>query len=464
MNRSILLIAALALSVMSCTKEDKTDYRAYYNDAVRDLSSESCFGRSVYGNGDINAAKYIIDNIKSIRGLKADGDNATDHKFARPPYKSKIRPWDEGRWAEVKGKDKYIPYLQHFSFPMNLMWGDMSVAVDGKELRATYDYTAKEFSPSCHGEFKLVYMPDDKINEKDFVEWLDGGQYKDCFVVMSWPQYKTLPAHPFERYIPYLGKLENVGGVILNDTELFPYFKARSYYTTKMPVLMAKDFPQDAKSIKVDIDAEMMLNKDSHNIIAWLPGTDPDEEEYFTFIAHYDHLDLMGRDNLYPGANDNASGSAMLMTLAKYFSQHRPARSIQFIWLDAEETNLLGSFYYCENPVRPLDKIKFVIDLDMVADNSDHLSTECTENGMEELEKIIKLNSDGTFPPFDIALEEFTDVSDQYSFGQYGVPAVYFSTEGDYYKDYHTPRDTYDNSTDSNFERLFNLIIRYINN
>lgn len=459
-NKSLLIIAALTLSVMSCT-EDTTDYRAYYNDAVKELSSENCYGRSVYGDGDIKAAQYIINRISSISGLKADGDKAADHNFSRPPYKSKIRPGDEGRWSSVEGKDKYMPYLQHFSFPMNLMWGDMSVVVDGKELRATYDYTAKEFSPSCHGEFKVVYMPDDKINEKDFVKWLDGGQYKDCFVVMSWKQYKTLKAHPFERYLPYLGMLKNVGGVILNDTELFQYFKARSYYNTNMPVLMAKDFPKDAKSIKVDIDAEMRLNKDSHNIIAWLPGTG-DSEEYYTFIAHYDHLDLMGRDNIFPGANDNASGSAMLMALAKYFSKHRPEHSIQFIWLDAEESNLLGSFYYCDNPVRPLDKIKFVIDLDMIADNSDHLSTECTENGMAELEEIRKLNADGTFPPFDIALEEFTDVSDQYSFGEYGVPSVYFSTEGDYYKDYHTPRDTYDNSTDSNFERLFSLITRYI--
>lgn len=462
MNKHFLFFAVMALFFISCNKEDKTDYRAYYNNAVKELSSEECFGRSVYGNGDIKAAQYIIDNISSIRGLKADGDRAADHNFSRPPYKSKIRPWTEGRWADVPGKSRYLPYLQHFSFPMNLMWGDMSVVVDGKELRATYDFTVKEFSPSCHGEFNVVYMPDDKITEKDFIKYLDGGQYKDCFVVISWTAYKELPAHPFERYLPYLGKLSSVGGVILNDTSLFPYFKARSYYNTAMPVLMAMDFPQDAKRIKVDIDAEMMLNKDSHNIIAWLPGTDGSQEEYYTFIAHYDHLDLMGRDNVYPGANDNASGSAMLMTLAKYFSRHRPAHSIQFIWLDAEETNLLGSFYYCDNPVRPLDKIKFVIDLDMVADNSDHLSTECTENGMEELEQLRKLNADGTFPPFEIALEEFTDVSDQYTFGEYGVPAVYFSTEGDYYKDYHTPRDTFDNSTDSNFDRLFSLITRYI--
>lgn len=451
----------MALLTVSC-REDIQDYREYYNEAVRDLSAEPLYGRSVFGNGDINAARYIINRISSISGLEADGDTASEHKFSRPPYKSKIRPWDEGRWAGESGKGRYLPYLQNFSFPMNLMWGDMSVSVDGRKMVPVDDFTAKEFSPSCHGEFNLVYMPDIMVTEKDFTGWFMGRDLKESFVVVSWAKYKELPAHPFERYIPYLGQLENVGGIIFDDVEVFPYFKARSYYTTPMPVLMTKNFPREASRIKVDIDAEMMYNKDSHNILAWLPGTDSDEEKYYTFIAHYDHLDLMGHDNIYHGANDNASGAAMLMTLARYFSKNRPKHSIQFIWLDAEESNLLGAFYYCDNPVRPLDGIRCVIDLDMVADNGDHLATEVSETGTGELEKFQKLNADGTYPPFDMALQPFTDNSDHYAFGEYGVPAIYFSTEGDYLKDYHTPRDTYDNSSDDNFERLFSLIIRYI--
>lgn len=461
-SRIITAFFCMALLSISC-KEELSDYREYYNEAVCELSSESCYGRSVFGNGDINAARYIINEISSISDLLPDGDTATDHKFSRPPYKSKIRPWDEGRWAEVKGKGRYIPYLQNFSFPMNLMWGDMAVSVDGRALRAVDDFTAKEFSPSCHGEFDVVYMPDYAVDRNDFVRWFEGRDCKNSFVVVSWAAYKKLPAHPFERFIPYIGQLKNVGGIIFDDVEVFPYFKARSYYTTPMPVLMTKDFPREASRIKVDIDAEMMYNKDSHNILAWLPGTDPTDEHYYTFIAHYDHLDLMGRDNLYHGANDNASGAAMLMTLAKYFSKNRPKRSIQFIWLDAEESNLLGAFYYCDNPVRPLDKVKCVIDLDMIADNGDHLATESSDSGIEELGTFEKLNADGTYPPFNMVRQPFSDNSDHYAFGEYGVPAIYFSTEGDYLKDYHTPRDTSDNCSDDNFERLFNLIIRYIN-
>ena len=73
-------------------------------------------------------------------------------------------------------------------------------------------------------------------------------------------------------------------------------------------------------------------------------GTDPAADTYYTFIAHYDHLGCMGEGFVFPGANDNASGAAMLVTLAKYFSKHRPRHGIQFILLDAEEETRLGSF------------------------------------------------------------------------------------------------------------------------
>jgi len=462
---SILIPTAIAMTVSSCSH---IDYRAYYNQAVEEISSEENFGRSEFGNGDIMAAKIIIDKALEIKDLAAKGQDASyQAKAVYPPFKSEVQPCDEGRWASIEGKEKYLPYLQHLSMPMNVMRGDMAVSIDGKALKATYDFTAKEFSPTCHGEFGLKTVKDEKITEGEFVSYLNSGEFKDCFAVVSWQKYLELPANHFERYIPYLGKLdkEKIAGVIMKDSELFPYFKARSYYNLDIPVLMATDaaIPEDGKSIKVDIDAKMLPRHDGHNIIAYLPGTDPEAEQYYTFIAHYDHLGLMGRDNIYPGANDNASGAAMLLTLAKFFSENRPSHGIQFIWLDTEEENLLGAFYYCGNPTMPLDKIKFLINLDMIADNTDHLATECNEIGMSELAKIQAINSDnGGYTPFDITLQDLSDNSDHFAFDDKGVPVVYFSTEGDYYQHYHTPRDTYKNSTDENFERLFRMLTKYI--
>ncbi|MGM9842880.1 MAG: M28 family peptidase [Muribaculaceae bacterium] len=73
-------------------------------------------------------------------------------------------------------------------------------------------------------------------------------------------------------------------------------------------------------------------------------------------------------------------------------------------------------------------------------------------------------NNNGDHKPFDIALQEQTDNSDHYAFDQAGVPSIYFSTEGNYLKDYHSPRDCSSNYSADNFYRLFSLITSYISN
>ena len=90
---------------------------------------------------------------------------------------------------------------------------------------------------------------------------------------------------------------------------------------------------------------------------------------------------------LLSGANDNASGTAFLLTLAGYFAkpENRPDLTCIFIAAAAEENNLLGSTYYTENPVVPLDKTLQVINLDMVADNGDRLFVETGPEGEASL-------------------------------------------------------------------------------
>jgi hypothetical protein len=458
MKRFAMLLAA-ALSLMACT-----DHKALYNGIVEELSSERYHGRSVQGDGDILAARYLIDQLSAIDGVEACMAVGTEDAVARPYLKSVVEPSGAGRWDVVVSKDQYLPWLQHFQFPMNVMRGAMSLAVDGVAYAPTLDYTVKEFSPTCHGFFKVTWLDEEAYRSESFIEHLNSGIYRDQFVVIDWNHYlEALRPDPFDKYQPYLTQLTEVGGIILKQDEQFPYFKARSWYQTPRPVLFVnRSFPDDAREIELHLDAEMLPTRDAHNIVAWLPGTDPDADSYFTFIAHYDHLGYMGSDFMFPGANDNASGAAMLVTLAKYFSKHRPSRGIQFILLDAEEENLLGAFFYCENPRRPLDKIEYLINLDMVADDGDHLATEVTAAGAAGLERFRRINEDGKFPPFDIALQPLSDNSDHFAFGEKGVPAIYFSTEGSLLTHYHTPRDTYAHTSDVNFDRLFHLLTQFI--
>ena len=440
------------------------DYKACYNEVLAEISSERYNGRSVAGDGDVRVARYLIDRLAATEGV-VPCPAAGDEDISVQPYlKSLVEPCDEGRWNVVEGKEKYLPWLQHFQFPMNVMRGAMSLSVDGVAYAPTFDFIVKEFSPSCHGFFKVTYLDEEAYRREGFMEHLNSGIYKDQFVVVDWNRYlETVQPDPFDKYRPWLTDLDNIGGIILRQEEQFPYFKARTWYQSRRPVLFVNaSFPDDAREIELHVDAEMLPSRDAHNVVAWLPGTDASCDTYYTFIAHYDHLGYMGADFVFPGANDNGSGTAMVVTLAKYFSKHRPKHGIQFILLDAEEENLLGSFFYCENPRKPLDKIEYLIDLDMVGDDSDHLSTQITPGGEAGLERFRAINADSKFPPFDFVMEPMNDDSDHFSFGQKGVPGIYFETEGSILQYYHTPRDNFQNTRDSNFDRLFDMLIRFV--
>ena len=457
--KKIAVFLAAALAFAGCT-----DYKALYNGIVKEISGESYHGRSVQGDGDLRAARFLIDQLSAIEDVEPCVAAGPEDVVAHPYMKSAVEPADAGRWNVVENKEKYLPWLQHFQFPMNVMRGAMSLAVDGVEYAPTLDFTVKEFSPSCHGFFKVTCLDQEAYRQEGFIEHLNSGLYRDQFVVVDWNRYlETLRPDPFDKYQPYLTQLTEVGGIILLQEEQFPYFKARTWYQSPRPVLFVNgSFPADAREIELHLDAEMLPVRDAHNVVAWLPGTDPSADTYYTFIAHYDHLGYMGADFMFPGANDNASGSAMLVTLARYFSKNRPKHGIQFILLDAEEENLLGSFFYCENPRLPLDKIEYLIDLDMVADDSDHLSVQITPGGEAGLERFREINADGKFPPFDFVMEPMNDDSDHFSFAQKGVPGIYLETEGSILPYYHTPRDSYQNTRDDNFDRLFHLLTEFV--
>ena len=105
------------------------------------------------------------------------------------------------------------------------------------------------------------------------------------------------------------------------------------------------------------------------NVLGVLPGRDPRlSHEVLILGAHYDHIGLDPNGDLYAGANDNASGVAVLLEIARIWHQagYRPDRTVLFAAWDGEEQGLLGSSYYVQHPMRPLTDTVGMIQLDMV--------------------------------------------------------------------------------------------------
>lgn len=214
------------------------------------------------------------------------------------------------------------------------------------------------------------------------------------------------------------------------------------------------------------------INFFGRNVIGILEGTDK-KDEYVFLTAHYDHLGIQG-DTTYPGADDNASGTAAVLEIAEAFGTLleqgiRPQRSIVFALFDAEEWGLWGSEYFVEHSPVPLENIVAVINLDMVGRNNDrYLETygspdiaDFTKRNPELWEALERAN---TVLGFKLELpaekgkeEQIFFRSDHASFffarpeGK-RIPVV-FLTSG-LHKDYHEPSDTADKI---NYSKLRNI-------
>ena len=134
-------------------------------------------------------------------------------------------------------------------------------------------------------------------------------------------------------------------------------------FATLKRAAVSRDFRPVALGAKASFTIDSTLrNVDSRNVIARLPGADPKlRNEYVVYSAHWDHLGrnpALKGDQIYNGADDNASGCAMLLEVAQAFSglpaASRPQRTVLFLSVTAEEKGLLGSRYYARNPLYPL--------------------------------------------------------------------------------------------------------------
>ena len=442
----------------------------YYVEVVKELSADKYYGRSNYNNGNIKAGEYILSQIEAL-GVKTvpqeivnaawEGKEKPALHSLQPEFKSLITPCDARRFAHATPEQ--LSYMQHYNFPLNAQRGAVELIADGDTLKHTIDYTLKEFSPTYKGELEVVYLDNKYLHPDKFCTYLNSGEFKDKAVVLDWDCFReTMYTYPgIEVYKTYFVPLDKVGALICRGKELLPYFKSRNHFNTPMPVFITNEaFPENAQKVSINVEAEM-IDHDAHNIIAFIPGTE-DTQKHFILACHYDHLGICGEKEIFNGANDNSSGTAMLLNLMRHFKLNPPKYSVMFIFFDAEENNLLGSFFYADNPVLPLEDIQYFIELDMIGDNGNNIYCQISDPGEEGLAYLNKINSSMKNPFAKLDRHPMDDYADHYPFGLKGVPAIYIELDGDTNKNYHSPRDTFENFYSNNYNRLFTLVREFV--
>jgi len=188
------------------------------------------------------------------------------------------------------------------------------------------------------------------------------------------------------------------------------------------------------------------------NVIGWLEGSDPElKHEFVVLGAHLDHLGTRG-DQVYPGADDNGSGSTAILSVARAMAENpvRPKRSVLFIWFAAEEIGLVGSRYFTENPTVPLDNCICMLNCDMVGrheetdeetaeENIDTIHLIGSQKGDTALHQLILDANRHVGFQFEYDQESVFGRSDQANFWRKGIPVAFVF--GGFHPDYHQPTD-----------------------
>lgn len=209
--------------------------------------------------------------------------------------------------------------------------------------------------------------------------------------------------------------------------------------------------------IKINMSMEI---KETRNVIGYIPAKDPSVETNILVTAHYDHLgvDLVNGD-LYPGANDNGSGTAALIESARVLTSncYLPSINIVFVAFSGEEEGLLGSSYYIENPLFPLNKTLAVLNMDMVGTGTGDIYA--GTNFKDLTDKILEA-AKALKKQVPISKSLVNGGSDQLLFARNNVPAVFFIRSNPTgIGDYHSPNDTLDTVNPENLAEQTRLIL-----
>lgn len=306
-------------------------------------------------------------------------------------------------------------FKQDFLFSVNTFPGKMELTIDGKKLRPGKDFIVQQSSVGVKAKAGLV--------QKDSVNFLAASSR---ILVTLEDKLTWSVSQKVEDYTQILVKKSSLNSI-----------------------------PEE---IQVDIENQFIPDFRAANVAGFVKGTKK-PDSVIVITAHYDHLGGMGKDTFFPGANDNGSGVSFLLSLAKYYSKNPPKYTIAFICFAGEEAGILGSKYFTENPLVPLEKIRFLINVDMVGTGETGATVVNATQYPKEFKLLNEINDSGKFL-VKINPRGKAANSDHYFFTEKGVPAFFLYTQGGI-SAYHDVLDRFETLPFTVYENLFKLFVGF---
>ncbi|MFP4664397.1 MAG: M28 family peptidase [Bacteroidales bacterium] len=429
---------------------------------------------------DINIARKSIDYLASdelsgrLPGTKGDS-LSIDFITTQMKYNG-LEEFDFG-------------YVQPFELVTKIEPSDKCIAIlHGKKLKMHDDFMPMSFSGNGALDAELVFM---NFGNQENVSY-EPGKWVLLLINNEAGEYPS----PRELIKASLDAKKNgAAGVIFagkhdlsENSEFLPFAYSRSLAFLDIPVIQVSaellgeamegahyslsdlfnektDIQEMNETIDLQMYAYVEINKfysETANIAGCVRTENSDS--WLVIGAHYDHLGYGGQGSgsrepsvhaVHNGADDNASGVAMVLMLADYYAQKTPDVNLAFVLFGAEEQGLLGSYHFVENMPFPADKIKAMLNYDMVGRVEDSvLSISGVKTGAE-FEEILQ-SFDGSPLKLSLGGGGYAG-SDQASFYSENVPVLFFNSG--LHDDYHTPADDVDKINFEGMDQIADLSI-----
>lgn len=387
--------------------------------ALFSLTSKQVFGQDKYRD-DI---AYLCSEHLAGRGYVEEGLNNAASYIAGEFEKAGLEPL-EGSW------------FQPFRMAVNTFPSSMEVKVGGRTLQGGVDYLVKASSSSLKGKFPLKHILLEDLKNDSAFYLLSNGDWSSFLLVLDTMTYEDDRID--KRYKSIVHNKFRAKGIVVKSKRRLIWTVARdqaAFFT--LECLPEAVNPTDSL-MTVDVRAKFHKQFKAKNIWGQVRGTTfPDS--FLVISAHYDHLGMMGKSVMFPGANDNASGTAMMLELARYYAKNPQPLTVVFLAFTAEEAGLVGSKYFTENPPFLLSSIRFLMNLDLEGTGKDGITAVNATLFESDFQKLLAVNDSGNYLVKIVPRGKAAN-SDHYWFSEVGVPCFFIYQMGEY-GHYHDPGD-----------------------
>ena len=349
-------------------------------------------------------------------------------------------------------------YFQPVSYANKAYSGDVTLSIDGSFLIPFDDFVIAPES-KCDSVCADVV----RLQDSNFLSLKYRKSYKNKFLVIDLTKFdNTDKAHEKIRAAAIQWALKNKILGLIFIVENFRSYRVADFQYYKDLILMEVKknvFPENVSKICLTGKTNFIPNYQTRNVIGYWEGAAA-KDSFIVITAHYDHLGTMGDNTVFYGANDNASGIALMLDLAKTLQKDTVKYSLVFIACCGEEMGLRGSEFFVKNPLIDLSKIKMTVNFDLLCAGDEGIAVINGLNLPKEMELLTKINSENKYLT-EITLAENSTNSDHYWFTAHNVPAFFVFAKGKTGKGHH-PDDTCENCTLSGYNTIFKLFYQFI--